>query len=314
MGYTPLRIKTIKPRIPITFDLFIYFKDTYLKYRDSGTNFEQDIILQLKKQKFAQFYIDDADENKYQKYLDNILANLADSKDVTVEEKADIIEGNTSRAIERMKENPTSESSFNASKVAVKSLREVITKNPAALKIIFGRESEDDDKIIKHSLNVCMLATKLAEKEGVSGESLDNLAVAALLHDLGIGQLDEQGMLIFMKPKKSLNVQEKKIYKTHPKKATDLLQNKPYINKEILDLIFNYGENLNGEGAQGKKVLSKTEAILSIVNCYDKKIITSNLSPKEALKDLQISELGNYDLDLINSFKDLLKKEGILDL
>ena len=314
MGYTPIRIKTIKPSKKISFDLFIHFKEQYLKYKDNGFNLDKELLKKLQAQKVANFFINDTHEGAYQKYLDEVLQGLADSDEISVEEKSNITEGVTSRAIEKMQKNPTSRASYEASTKAVKNLREVISKNPEALKTIFGRTYEGNDQIIKHSLNVCMLVTKLGENEKIDDENLDNLAVAALLHDIGISQLKEDQKKLFFKMKSEFTVEDRKIYFQHPKLSTNLLQDKPYVTPNVLDLIFNYGENLEGKGPQGKTKLSKEEEILSLANCYDKKIIAEKMTPKQALKDFQINELGRYSLEMINGLKDLVKKEGLLDL
>jgi HD-GYP domain-containing protein (c-di-GMP phosphodiesterase class II) len=93
-----------------------------------------------------------------------------------------------------------------------------------------------------------------------------------------------------------------------------MLQDRPYVNAQILELVINHEEVLSGTGPNKKKKLSKLEEVLSIVNNYDKRTIVTKLSPAQTIKEMMIDELGNYNLDLINKFKEVLKSEGILDL
>ena len=51
MDFTPLRISTIKPGKEITFDLYIFFKEQFLKYLENGKALNEDLLLKLKKQK-----------------------------------------------------------------------------------------------------------------------------------------------------------------------------------------------------------------------------------------------------------------------
>ncbi|MCK5074509.1 MAG: HD domain-containing protein, partial [Bacteriovoracaceae bacterium] len=301
MGYTPLRINTITPDKVLPFDLYIFYREVYLKYKDNGISLDQVLLQKLKEQKIARFFITDNEEPKYQKYLDEILNNLADNQDISIENKAEITEGVTSNAVEKMQRDPTSKASFNVVKTAAKNLRDVVTKNPDALKLIFSKKAGENEKIIKHSLNVCMLVIKMAEAENIVEDALDNLIVAALLHDLGITQLSANDQKLFEKPRKDFSVDELRTYNSHPQLSTDLLKDKKYVNVEILDHIFFYSENLTGKGPQKKTNLTKEDEILSMINCYDKKIICQNMSPKDAIKDFQINELGNYNLELINT-------------
>lgn len=79
------------------------------------------------------------------------------------------------------------------------------------------------------------------------------------------------------------------------------LADRPYVNKNILELVANHEEVLSGLGPNKKKKLTKIEEILSLVNNYDKRIITNKTSPQQTLKDMMIDELGNYSLEDVES-------------
>ncbi|MCB9063120.1 MAG: HD domain-containing protein [Halobacteriovoraceae bacterium] len=312
MDFTPLRISTIKPGKEITFDLYIFFKEQFLKYLDNGKALNEDLLGKLKKQKVARFYITDKDESNYQKFLDAILAEAVASADMPTEEKVNIVEGAASTAVERMQKDPGNKSAYNMTENAARSLRQVVSKNPDALKQIYGKEAEKGDMIIKHSLNVSALSTKLGEKMGLSDEVLDDLATAALIHDIGIISLGDEMVECFFKPLSELPNETKIKYRTHPNVSAEVLASKPYVNKRISDLIMNHEEVISGKGPNKKNSLTPEEEILSLVNSYDKRMIEKGLTSKEAIKEVTIDEVGNYDLGLINKFKEVLKTEGLI--
>lgn len=314
MPYTPIRINTIRPDKALSFALYIYFKERYLRYFDTGKSIPTDLFSKLKRQKIAKFYITDTDENKYQKFVDEILQGLAERQDISVAEKTAIASDSASSAVDRMQQDPTSQVAFKMTENAAKSLREVISKNPKALKEIFGKKASENDAIIKHCLNVSALSTKLAQKENCTEKEIDNIAIAGLLHDLGVSRFPEDKKALFFKTKKEFNLEEMRFYANHPLSVVGLLQDRPYVNKDILQLILNYSENLAGEGANKKLKISKLEGILSLVNTYDKRMICSKLTPAEAIKDIIIKDLGKYDLNLINKLKALLLEEGVLEI
>lgn len=312
MDFTPLRISTVKPLRSLTFDLYIFFKDQYLCYAKKGEQLTEEKYGKLKIQKIAKFFITESDEFNYQKFLDALLAEtLGDSK-INIEEKVNMVEGAASTAVERMQQNPGSESAYRMTESAAKSLRDVIKNNPDTLKKIFGKKVEKNEDIIKHSLNVCALAVKIAENVRCTEQELDDLGTAALIHDIGVPQMNKNDLPLFYKPRKLLSNDDKRVYYLHCKDAITLLEKKPYVNKVILDLVANHEEVLSGMGPNKKKKLTKLEEILSMVNNYDKRLITNKTTPLQTLKDMMIDELGNYSLDMLNELKKALQTEGLL--
>ncbi|EQC45361.1 HD-GYP domain-containing protein [Bacteriovorax sp. Seq25_V] len=313
MAYTPLRISTVKPNRELSFDLYIYFKDTYLKYSERGTSIEEEKYSKLKKQKIAKFYITESDEPNYQAFLDKLLVDTMNDPAVPLDDKVNVVDGACSTAVERMQKDPESESAYRMTKSAAKSLRQIVEQNPEALKKIFGKKASEADMIIKHSLNVSALSTKLAVKMKCSNEEIDNIATAGLIHDVGITRLNQQDQALFKRQKGTYTSDDKRIYGLHVKDAVKALSDKPWVTKDVMELVINHEEVLSGLGPNKKKKLTLPEMILSLVNTYDKHIITTGESPQEAIKSIMISELGNYELDLMNKFKEILKSEQILD-
>ncbi len=312
MDFTPLSISTIKPLRKLTFDLYIFFKDQFLCYAKTGEQLSEEKFLKLNTQKIAKFYITQADEGNYQAFLDELLRETLASTSVSLEEKIGMTEGAASSAVERMQTNPN-ENSFVATEKAAKSLREVITANPDALKKMFGKKVEKSDEVIKHSVNVCILACKLAEVKKCTEKELDDLGTAALIHDIGVASMKKDDLVLFSKPKKLLTNEDKRIYYLHCKDASNLFKDKPFVTPEILELVVNHEEVLSGLGPNKKKKLSLLEEILSLVNNYDKRLITLKTTPAQTLKDLMIDELGNYNLPLLNDFKKVLLSEGLIE-
>lgn len=313
MDFTPLRISTLKPNRSLSFDLYIFFKEQYLCYSKKGEQLTEEKYQKLKIQKIAKFFITEADEVNYQRFLDELLADTLNSADVTTDEKVNVVEGAATSAVERMQKDPKSESAYRMTESAAKSLRQVVLGNPDALKKIFGKKVDKNEEIIKHSLNVCALSVKLGEKMKLSDQELDDLGTAALIHDIGLTVMNKNDLQLFYKAKKLLSHDDKRVYYMHTKDAMTILQDRPYVNPQILELVNNHEEVLSGSGPNKKKKLSLSEEILSMVNNYDKRMLSASISAAQAIKEMMIDELGNYNLDLINKFKEVLKSEGLLE-
>jgi HD-GYP domain-containing protein (c-di-GMP phosphodiesterase class II) len=312
MYYTPLRISTVKPLRELTFDLYIFFKEQYLCYVKKGDKLTEEKYSKLKVQKVAKFFITEEDEINYQEFLDALLSETLADPRIHLNDKVSMVEGAATSAVERMQQNPGSESAYRMTESAAKSLRQVIKNNPEALKKIFGKKVEKNEDIIKHSLNVCALAVKVAENCRCNEQDLNDLGTAALIHDIAIPHLNKKDIPLFHSAKKVLSTDDKRVYNSHCKDASVLLKEKPYVNNVILELVANHEEGLNGLGPLRKKKLTKLEEILSMVNNYDKRIITNKTNPLQTMKDMMIEEVGNYNLDMLNELKKALQAEGLL--
>ena len=306
LNYSPIRMRTLKANHYIPFNLYIYFKNQYVLFLNDGGLIEPDKYKKLKKQKIAKFFIKEVDEDKYQSFLDDLLEQTLNSSDASTEDKVDIVEGQATNALEKLKENPTSESSFDLTREAAQNIQRLLKEDPKALQTMYGDSSGDNEAIVKHSLNVAALSIQLAKKLKVSDENIDYLTTAALMHDVGLMQMSPEKQKLFIKNRKEFTNEERKDYYFHCTDIVDHLQDKPYINAEILELIYNHEEKINGNGPLKKSKLTLAQQVLSLVNTYDKKIIVEGKTPQETVKAMMIDELGNYDLSHIKMLKTVI--------
>jgi HD-GYP domain-containing protein (c-di-GMP phosphodiesterase class II) len=312
-NYIPLQIATIIPERKITFDLFIFFKETYLCYLEKDHSLQSDKLEKLRNQKIARFYIKEEDERSYQKFLDAVLKEaLADPKKAP-DEKMNLVESAAATGIECLTNDPKSHASYQITEKAAKSLRQIIEENPTLLKKIYSNMGETISEVIKHSMNVCALSTRLGKKLGLNEKELDDLGTAALVHDIGLSKLSKDDKALFNKAKKVLTPGEKGIYKFHAKDGRKMLSDKPWSNPTVIDLVEAHEENLAGEGPMKKNKLTLAEGILSLVNNYDKRVLSQKINPKQALKELKIEEVGKYDLTHIQALGDMLKEDGLFE-
>jgi len=308
--YTPVRITTIKAERAVSFPVYIHFKEQYLEYLKPEASIDKEKYKKLRKQKLTKFYILGNDEIKYQNFLDSFLEETLNDPNSSVEDKSEAITGQTQTALDKMVTDPGNEASFNMTRKASKNLQKLIFENPDALKHMFGGDDEQSP-IIQHSINVAVLTIKFARKKKISDEDIDYLSTAALMHDLGLMESEDQQKL-FDTPKKDMDAPNKKVYYEHTKGIIELLSDKPYINHSIIELIEYHEENLQGLGPHKKKKLSTSQEILCMINSYDKLIYSNKVTPKEAMKIMMIDELGNFQLKILGEFQNFLKEEGVI--
>lgn len=309
--FTPVRITTIKAERVVPFPVYIHFKEQYLEYVKPGMSIEKDKYKKLRRQKITKFYILDEHEGSYQDFLDSFLEQTLNSETASVEEKAEAVTGQSETALDRMGDDPGNETNFDMTRKAAKNLQKLIFENPEALSRIFGQDS-DASPVIQHSINVAVLSIKFAKQKKISEEEIDYLSTAALMHDIGVMQFQKEEQELFNKPKGELAPTEKVKYYEHCKGVVQLLAERPYINEQVISLIEAHEENLQGSGPLKKSKLTPAQEILSLVNSYDKKILTKKITPAAAIKELMIDELGNYNLELLNEFQAFLKEQKVI--
>ncbi len=311
MEYVPLKISTIKANSELTFDLYIYFKDQYLCYATKGKAIDEDKLVKLINQEITDFFIPSNQIDNVTVYLDEAIQMALCKEAITTDEGLSIMEGVASTAVEQMQQNPT-QSSYSMTQKAAKGLRQLLTSNPNALKRLFGKKSKEADLIIDHCITVCGLATKLAEHIRLPDKDIDDLATAALIHDIGLTQADPEVALLFSKDIDSLEGSQRYDYFKHTKVSSDLLSQKSFISPQVEELIQNHEENLQGTGPYKLTKLSPLQECLNLANAFDKRILTKNEPPAEAYKAFQIDWIGMYSLELIKRFEMVLKEEGLL--
>ncbi len=312
MEYIPLRITTVKANSSLTFDLYIFYKEHYLCYAKRGEEIGEDKLGKLIKQQMADFFVPSTQIDNVTVFMDNALKEAVYKEGLSTQERVDAVEAIAATSINQMSENPT-EGNFQMTQKAAIGLKDIIKSNPDALKRLFGKKAKESDLIIGHSLNVCGLVTKMAELLKFSDDEVDDLATAALIHDIGLTKLPPEDVLLFSEKKEELTNEQKRSYYSHTKISAKLLEDKPYISKRVEDLIINHEENIQGSGPLKLKTLTPMQECLCLVNAYDKRITCYGEGPREAFQSFKVDNIGLYSLDMIQKFGDVLKGEGLLD-
>ncbi|WP_404341007.1 HD-GYP domain-containing protein [Pseudoalteromonas mariniglutinosa] len=120
----------------------------------------------------------------------------------------------------------------------------------------------------RHMINTAILVTVFAKYLGYKEATVKELAMGALLHDLGQAKMP-QGLL--SKPAELTN-SEMQIVRKHVAQSLGLVKGEAGITPLMLDMIVNHHERLDGSGyprgVKGDK-LSRPARIMAIIDVYD---------------------------------------------
>lgn len=313
MSYIPIRLRTLYPNTPLFFDAYIQVGDKYLLYIRNGDDISQDRIDNLKKKRVRRLFINSEHEEKYQEFLDARLNQAMSDNEQSPNEKAEVAVSIASSGVEDMYEDPESHQVFLLLEKAAEGIVKIVGKKTDVLGLFMKRvRNSNAEPIIQHALNVASLTSCLAEYLGLPDKTVQDLSVAALLMDVGMIKLPENARETFFKKRQDIALDEWKVFATHPEVSRDILQGKDYVNRQILELVYTHEEMISGEGFPQKLTkLSLEQGILGLCACFDRQVTFHGMTYKEALEEISINQLGNFDLKLIKKLKDALKVQSL---
>lgn len=170
---------------------------------------------------------------------------------------------------------------------------------------IWGMINSSTDK---HSIHVCEFAVAVAKKENYPNNKLVDVAVAALLHDIGKIMNKEEREQIKSDNQDLINSMNPKYVKNdenlHSIYGYAYLKNSPYISAIVKNAILYHHENENGTGYFGKTGdgIKDLAALIHICDDYENKLrIYAN--PIVAREHITAGvTMGLYKMDLVSSF------------
>lgn len=161
------------------------------------------------------------------------------------------------------------------------------------------------DYLFSHSVNVCVLSVLTGVAMNYNYFQLEQLAVGAILHDLGKAMVPPH----ILNKSGRLSDSDFAEIKKHPSYSLELLRTNPGISSVSRVIAYEHHEKNNGEGYPLKKTgheILEMSQIVGMVDIYD--AITSNRCYREALPANEAYEIlaGSGDrffrYDIVKSF------------
>ena len=173
-----------------------------------------------------------------------------------------------------------------------------------------------DEYTYAHSLNVSLLSIIIARWLKLDEEYLDELATAALLHDIGKTKIPEE---IIAKPGKLTNI-EFEIMKTHTIQGYRMIKDMPNATKTIMQGALMHHEKIDGTGYPigiEDKDIPLTAKIIGLADIYDAmtsdRVYRNKLCPFEVIKNLETQTYGKLDTRVLMTFLNNIARSYIGD-
>lgn len=304
MNYVPVSTSTLRPGVALMFDVYIFYEETYLKYRTSQETFEENKLQQFLNKKIKKVFILDSDEQSYLKYLESALDQLQDEK-VDSKQKAEFAKDTMQSEAENIEKNLDNEQAYKNTRNRITKVINFLSNEKDALKNVLGSAgiALDDSQ---HGANVASLALGLAAKlDWPDPAEVQDLGIAALVHDMGKKKLGIDPN----KDRDSLSKEELAKFKKHPEAGVEMMSGKRFITPKVLRLIAEHEEIGQGDGFPEKKNLKKlpqSAQVLNLCNDFDRWCMKNQKSSADGIVPY-IEERGKYfSSDLLDLLKESL--------
>jgi HD-GYP domain-containing protein (c-di-GMP phosphodiesterase class II) len=304
MSYVPIRLKTLRPDVPVLFDVFVLVANKYIHYINKVELFEGRRLDKLQEKGVKKVFVKAEDETLYLAYLDQGL-NTLKNKNISTQAKAGMAHDTLVTDISNAERSFQTQDGYSAVRGRVGLIIDFLGSEVGALKSILDAAgvAVDNDE---HGANVASLATGLALRVGgVQAKDIGDLALAAMVHDIGKAKLGFASPIDF----NTLSADQQKEYRKHPDRAFELLSSKKYVTPAILRLVMEHEEYGEARGYPEKKFfthLSPSSQMLSLCNHFDTYASLKKLRPLEAMSVFRQERGQHFDLNLIQAMADLI--------
>lgn len=303
MSYVSVRTATIRPGAELLFDVYVFYKDTYLKYKDTSQTIEGPILDRLKAKKIKKIFIPSEQEPKYLSYLDQALDQLQQA-DLNVSARAEFAQDTLKQESDNIAKTLESEEAYRSSESRIQKVVDFMLKEPKSLAgmLTAAGLSVDDSA---HGSTVSSLALAVGvESKHLGRDELTDLAVAGLLHDTGLKTLGFDAKSDMSNVPKEKRAELKK----HPAVAIEQVAGKKFITPRVLRLIECHEEYGEGLGYPNKKWFSKLQfdsQVFNLCDAFDHFSMTTGKAAHECIDEFISARGDHFSLELI----ELLEKK-----
>lgn len=200
------------------------------------------------------------------------------------------------------------------SQKAAQMIQELVPLVPALPSLLIQVERMGE-AAVRHSIMTVILSLLLARETGVSIEEQSELAIGALLHDIGMSRLPED---LSTKRMELMTPAELKIYESHCWEGAQLVRQCSQVPGSVIAILYEHHENVLGTGfprALPKENIHPLAQIVGLADHFCELTLGDPqhqdfLSAHAALNTISNVEGHPYRLDLVKALADLVRTAG----
>ena len=193
------------------------------------------------------------------------------------------------------------ESAQTATTLANSLVRDIAGTHEVSIRLLSEKSGEES---AVHPLNVTILSALLGNALGLSSDTLTQVALGALLHDLGKTEVTPR-----CRQRDQLSsALDIKHYQTHVDHGVQIAE-RMNLAPDVVAIIAQHHEWLNGQGFPGQlrgEAITELSRVVAITNHYDNLCNASNpsqaVTPHDALALMYARQRDQFDLRMLTAF------------
>lgn len=240
------------PGMSLPLDVFVRLPNgKYVQIARKGDQTPTEQFQNYKQKNIDSVYVNKKDYEIFVEESISVGNNMINTKNLPTETKAEVIKKCAVHVINALNNMGFNERLLkHAQKICNQSIL-FASQEPDLFKLLETLNHEDVYEF-NHAIGVANVSIMLAKHLNLaSDEGLEHLGLACLLHDIGKQEIPEK--IINLEPDQMTNDQLQ-LYQSHPHMGYKMLSEIPYINEDVLRIVRQHHENVDGSGyPQGLK-------------------------------------------------------------
>lgn len=314
-GLVPISMATLVPSAMLGIEVFVRSAPGLPSTRlfDVGESISQEKLQAYIEAGVTCAFISVEDRHKYQAYLRENWTQLLDDESAPLENRLEIMSDVVRGVIDRQFQGGDIHSLIAASNHVADTTVKLISSHSVALNQLCN-VLHHDYGTFTHSANVSFYAVMLAKELGFDQQQQHEVAVGALLHDLGKLKIDSK---IINKPG-PLNLQEMNQMKRHPVIGFEQLCNRRDVTFGQLMMAYQHHERFDGSGYPcgiPGELIHPLGRLCAIVDVFE--ALTSERPYRKPMEMSKVFELmqskrgTDYDPEMLDAWLSLTTREEL---
>lgn len=302
MSLYPIKTASLRPDVPLGFDVYLLISDRHLLYVKRSDGIERERLERLRSKNVRDVFIDDSDRVAYEQFLADGAARALDDESMPLASRSALLAGQSKSAVEQIFDDPTPRENYERIRQAAANHMALLLKHPDALEHTVAL-ARLDKTVYQHSVNVAAISIGLAASVGAPAETCNALGIGGLLHDIGKSIAPSESPVPLDRPG----------LEQHPRQGAGMLLGKKYVSRDVLDIILLHEERLDGKGyPAGVRKLDQVFQVVGLANLYDRRVTLEGVDPRAVYDEISKSKPLLYDQRLIEALKDVLVANNLL--
>lgn len=292
----------------VEFDIYVKLSETkFVKIAHMGEDIPKERILHYKEKGVKHLYITKEGFSRLVGFNLNIADLLQTNKKISSEKKVNFLKYTGEVILAKAFIGGVDREVFVQAQTFVNLTISAITESKECLDLLSMLNSHSDH-IYAHSVGVSIYSFLIAQKMGFeSNQAFFKLSMAGMFHDIGKKEIMVE---VLNKHRSLLTAEEKKMMDSHVMRGQEILLSIKGIPEGVAQLVYEHHEDIAGLGypmGSAKTYQHPLSTILQLANLFVGLALdgphNSGMNGKDAIKILENTYAGRYDVNAMNALK-----------